>query len=113
MQYLLVLYSDETQWPKMSAAEQQQAVKEYTAYTEALHKAGVVRGMGRLQPTRTASTVHVAGGETQVLDGPYVDSKEQLGGFYLIDVPDRDAALAWGARCPAAAHGHVEVRPLW
>jgi hypothetical protein len=66
-----------------------------------------------LQPRSSATTVRIANGKTQVLDGPYVDSKEQLGGYYLIDVPDLDAALSWAARCPAVSHGVVEVRPLW
>ena len=57
--------------------------------------------------------MRVADGKTQVLDGPYAEAKEQLGGYYLIDVPDLDAALAWAARCPGAAHGTIEVRPLW
>ena len=67
----------------------------------------------RLQPSSAATTVRVADGKPQVLDGPYADTKEQLGGYYLIDVPDLDAAIAWAARCPAAGHGVVEVRPVW
>ncbi|MGH8189537.1 MAG: YciI family protein, partial [Steroidobacteraceae bacterium] len=60
-----------------------------------------------------ATTIRVVDGKTQVLDGPYVDSKEQVGGYYLIDVPNLDAALQWAARCPGASHGTVEVRPVW
>jgi len=75
-------------------------------------KAGVLTGGTGLQPTSTATTVRVANGKTQVLDGPYADSKEQLGGFRIIDVTDLDAALAWAARCPTALHGVVEVRPI-
>jgi hypothetical protein len=112
MQYILVLYSDETRWPALGAEQQKQAMAQYAAYNEALRKADVLRGFGRLQPTSTAVTVHVGDGGAQVLDGPYVESKEQLGGFYLIDVPDLDAAITWAARCPASAHGNVEVRPL-
>lgn len=85
----------------------------YSAYTEALTKAGVLKGANRLQSGSTATTVRVADGKSHVLDGPYADSKEQLGGYYLIDVPDLDAALSWAARCPTASHGVVEVRPLW
>jgi hypothetical protein len=83
------------------------------AYTEALKNAGVLAGVNRLQPASTATTVRVADGKSQVLDGPYADSKEQLGGYYLIDVPDLDAAVSWAARCPGASHGIVEVRPIW
>jgi hypothetical protein len=113
MQYLLLLYSNEASWSKLTPAEQEQGVAAYGAYTEALKKAGVLRGANRLQPISTATTVRIVDGKSQVLDGPYVDSKEQLGGYYVIDVPDLDAALSWAARCPGAGHGVVEVRPSW
>ena len=85
----------------------------YLAYTEALTKAGVFKGSNRLRPAATATTIRIVDGKTQVLDGPYADSKEELGGYYLIDVPDLDAALSWAARCPGASHGIIEVRPVW
>ena len=85
----------------------------YAAYTEALRKAGALKGSDRLRPTSSATTVRMANGKAQVLDGPYAESKEQLGGYFLIDVPDLDAAISWAARCPAANHGAVEVRPVW
>jgi len=75
-------------------------------------EAGVLRGNKRLGPSSAANTVRIANGKSQVLDGPYAESKEQLGGYYLIDVPDRDIAISWAARCPAAGHGIVEVRAL-
>jgi hypothetical protein len=113
MQYLLMLYSNETAWPKMTKAEQERGVAAYQAYTEALKNAGVYKGSNRLQPTAAATTVHLADAKPQVLDGPYIDSKEQLGGYYLIEVPDLDAAISWATRCPGASHGTVEVRPIW
>jgi hypothetical protein len=113
MQYLLMLYSEEGGWARMSKAEQERGVAAYTAYTEALKAAGVWVGSNRLQNVDAATTVRLIEGKSQVLDGPYVDSKEQLGGYYLIDVPDLDAALSWAARCPGASHGTVEVRPIW
>ena len=113
MDYLLLLYSDETRWPQMSRDEQQQGIAAYTAYTEALRKANVYKGSNRLAPTASATTVQVANGKPKVLDGPYADSKEQLAGYYMIDVPDLDAAISWASRCPGASHGTVEVRPLW
>jgi len=113
MQYLLVLYSNESGWSAMPPAEQEQAMGAYHAYTEALKKAGVLAGSNRLRPISSATTVRVANGKTQVLNGPYADSKEQLGGYYLIEVPDLDAAISWAARCPGASHGTVEVRPVW
>lgn len=113
MQYLFLLYSDEAGWAQLSAAQQEQAVAAYGAYTEALAQAGVLRGSNRLQFSAAATTVRISDGKSQVLDGPFVDSKEQLGGYYLVDVPDLDAALSWAARCPGAGHGVIEVRPVW
>ena len=113
MQYLLMLYANETGWSKMTKAQQEQGYAAYMAYTEALKKAGAWVGSNRLQPISTATTVRVTDGKSQVLDGPYIDSKEQLGGYYLIDVPDLDTAISWAARCPGAGHGTIEVRPVW
>jgi hypothetical protein len=112
VQYLLLLYANEAGWENLSPAEQKQGIAAYQAFTEALIKAGALKSASRLQPISAATTVRITEGKSQVLDGPYVDSKEQLGGFYVIDVPDLDAALAWSARCPGASHGVVEVRPL-
>jgi hypothetical protein len=112
MQYMLMLYVNEAGWPRLTKAEQEQGMAAYVAYTEALAKAGVFVGTNRLHPSSTATTVRVANGKTQVLDGPYADSKEQLGGYYVIDVADLDAAISWAARCPTAGHGVVEVRPV-
>jgi hypothetical protein len=113
MQYLLMIYGDESMWEKMTPAQQQQGGAAYTAYTEALKAAGVLAGSNRLRPTATATTVRPVNGKTQVLDGPFADTKEQLGGYYLIEAPDLDAALSWAAKCPAASHGSVEVRAIW
>jgi hypothetical protein len=112
MKYILMDYVGEAGWPALSKGEQEHWLGAYIAYVEAMKTAGVlVQGTG-LQPTSTATTVRVAGGKTQVLDGPYADSKEQLGGFHIIDVADLDAAISWAARCPTALYGVVEVRPL-
>ena len=113
MQYLLLLYSQEDQWAKIPEAEQMKAIMAYRAYTEALKSASVYVGSNRLQNTTAATTVRITDGKKQVLNGPYPDTKEQLGGDFLIDVPDLDAALSWAARCPGASHGTVEVRPVW
>ena len=113
MQYLLTIYVDETAWPRMSKAEQEQGMAAYRSYTQALTEAGALKGSNRLQPTTSATTVRAANGKTQVLDGPYAESKEQLAGYYLIDVNDLDAAISWASRCPAVNHGTVEVRPVW
>jgi len=113
MQYLLLLYANEGGWSNMTKAEQEQGMAAYAAYTDALKKAGVLAGSNRLQPISSATTVRIVDGKSQVLDGPYAETKEQLGGYYMIDVPDLDAALAWAARCPGAGHGIIEVRPVW
>lgn len=113
MQYLLLLYSDESGWEAMTPDQQGEAMLAYGAYHEALKKAGALVTSDRLRPSATTTTVRVEAGRTEVLDGPYVESKEQLGGFFMIDVADLDAAIAWAARCPGAAHGTVEVRPVW
>ena len=113
MQYLFMLYSDDSQWNKMSPEQQQQGAAAYFAYTKALQEAGVFLGSNRLRPAATATKVKAIDGKTQVLDGPFVDTKEQLGGYYLIEAPDLDAALAWAGRCPGAHHGTVEVRAIW
>ncbi len=113
MKYLLMIYANEAGWSKLTKAEQEQGVAAYTAYTEALKKAGVLAGNNRLQSASAATTVRLANGKPQVLDGPYADTKEQLGGYYLIDAPNLDAAISWASRCPGAGHGIVEVRPVW
>lgn len=113
MQYLLMLYSEEAQWDKMPEAAQKQGMAAYQAYTEALRKAGALVGSNRLRPTSSATTVRVADGKSHVQDGPFIDSKEQVGGYYLIEAPDLDAAISWAARCPGAGHGTIEVRPVW
>ncbi|CAD6513006.1 YciI family protein [Paraburkholderia sabiae] len=113
MQYLLMIYSEETRWSQMTDSERQQGVAAYQAYTESLKKAGALVGANRLQQSNSATTVRLVDTKPQVLDGPFSDSKEQLAGYYLIDVPNLDAAIAWASRCPGAAHGAMEVRPVW
>jgi len=113
MKYMLLIYANEQGFQNMTKAQADQAMAAYGAYTEALKKAGVWLGSNRLRPVGSATTVRVADGKTNVLNGPYIETKEQLGGYYMIDVADLDAALSWAARCPGASHGAVEVRPLW
>lgn len=113
MQYLLTLYTDESGWGRMTPEQQQQGTAAYMAYGEALRAAGVLVGSNRLKPSSTATTLRTTNGKTQVLDGPFIESKEQLAGYYLIDAPDLDAAMQWAGRCPGAQHGIVEVRAIW
>ena len=112
MTYMLMAYVNEGGWTTLTKEQQAQGMAAYQAYTEALRKAGVLVASNGLQPSSTAATVRLGNGKSQVLDGPYADSKEQLGGFFIINVTDLDAALSWAARCPAAGHGVVEVRAL-
>ncbi len=113
MRYMLMIYDDEAIWDAMSPAESGQLMAAYEAYTEALRQSGALSGGERLTPSTSASSVRRRGSETQVLNGPYAETREQLGGYYLIDVPDLDAALSWAARCPSASTGTIEVRPIW
>jgi hypothetical protein len=113
MQYLLLLHANEGSFAQMTPEQQQQGMAAYMAYTEALVKAGAYIGSNRLRPVSSATTVRMVDGKAQVLDGPFIDTKEALGGYFLIEVPDLDAALTWAARCPGASHGVVEVRPIW
>jgi hypothetical protein len=112
MQYVLMDYVSEAGWTALSAAEQERWLGAYRAYLEAMMKAGVLKDSKGLRGGSTATTVRVVNGKTQVLDGPYADTKEQLGGFHLIEVADLDAAISWAARSPTALHGVVEVRPI-
>jgi len=113
MQYLLMIYGNEAAMQSAGKAEVEQMLAAYGAYSEAMRTSGVIRGGERLRPSSAATTVRVADGKTKVLNGPYAETKEQLGGYFLIDVPDLDAALSWAARCPGASHGVIEVRPIW
>lgn len=113
MRYLLLIYVNEANMLNASKEQASQTTAAYFAYTEAMKQAGVHIGGERLRPTNSGSSVRVRDGKTQVLDGPYAETKEQLAGYYMINAPDLDAALSWAARCPGAAHGTMEVRPIW
>jgi hypothetical protein len=113
MQYMLLIYSNEAAMQKLRETQMSELVGSYMAYTKAMQESGVFVAGDRLQPTASATTVRVADGRSQVLNGPYAETKEQLGGYYIIDVPDLDKALAWAARCPGAQHGTLEVRPIF
>ena len=113
MRYMLLDYVKESGWLELSKTEQEHWLGAYRAYMEAMSKAGVLKSSGGLKQTPNATTVRIREGKTSVLDGPYADSKEQLGGYHIIEVPDLDAAISWAARSPTALHGIVEVRPLW
>ncbi len=113
MQYMLLIYSDESRWPSVTPEQAKEMMKAYDAYTTALREAAAYVGGNRLELTGSATTVRAPGGKTQLVDGPFAETKEQLGGYYLIEAPDADAALKWASRCPGVMFGaSVEVRPV-
>ena len=112
MQYLLLIHDDERNWPSLGEEERNSVVAEYLALTESMRERGAFLGANRLAPVATASTVRVRDGDEVVTDGPFAETKEQLGGYYLIDVETLDEALEWAGRIPTARRGSVEVRPV-
>jgi hypothetical protein len=112
MKYVLLIYGDERVWEAMSPSEMEKIYADHRAYSEAMGKAGVIVGGSELKPTATATSVKFGGAKTRTVDGPFAETKEQLAGFYLIDVPSLDEALAWAEKMPGMVEGTVEVRPL-
>ncbi len=113
MKYMLLIYGDETTWEALGPAEAEAVYAAHKAYGEAMAEAGVLRGGAELQPTATARTVRFAAGQARTLDGPFAETKEHLGGFYLIEVESLEEAIAWARRMPGMqGGGAVEVRPL-
>lgn len=113
MEYLLMIYRDEAKIREMTPAQGAEMTAAFGAYAEALQKADVLRAGARLRPSNDATTVRTKNDKTEVLNGPYAETREQLAGYFLIDVSDLDQALAWAARCPGAQYGALEVRPIW
>ena len=112
MQYMLLIYGDESSWDSRSDQERGQIFEAYGAFTEELRQSGSMVAGDALQPTQTATTVRVQDGETLTTDGPFAETKEQLGGYYLIEADSLDEAIEWAAKVPGARHGSVEVRPV-
>ena len=112
MKYLCLIYEDEKAWQTMSEADMQKGMAEYNAFTESIKKNGNYVGGEALQPTKTAKAVRVRNGKLSATDGPYVETKEQLGGYYLITAKDLNDAVQVASRIPGAKHGTVEVRPI-
>ena len=112
MQYLLMIYSDEAADAKRPAAEQEQEMKAYFAYTEEIRQAGAYTGGNALHPTSTATTVRIRGGKLTTTDGPFAETKEQLGGYYLLECKNLDEAIQWAAKIPHASIGSIEIRPV-
>ena len=113
MQYLMLIYGNEAEIEAVSRDAASAQMAEYVRFKDAMKQAGVYVGSNRLRPTAAATSVRIRNGKPSMVDGPFAETKEQLGGYYLIDVPDLETAQSWALRCPAAAHGTVEVRPVW
>jgi hypothetical protein len=112
MRYMLLIYDRESDWNSMTEQERGQIFQEYMAFTEGIRKSGHHLAGDPLQPTATATTVRVKGGKTLTTDGPFAETREQLGGYYMIEAKDLDEATAIAARIPSARIGSIEVRPI-
>jgi hypothetical protein len=108
MQYMLLIYSTEGDGPDDPAM-----IERYAAFGQDVRDAGKFVAAGRLRPTSTASSVRVRDGQLEVTDGPFAETKEQLGGYYLLECDDLDEAIAYARKIPASEHGSIEVRPIW
>jgi hypothetical protein len=113
MRYALLICTDESAYAALSPEETAANSRAYDAFGAEMGARGVLQGGERLRPTTDATTVRVSGGEVLVSDGPFAETKEQMGGFYLIDCKDLDEAIEIASKIPAAHHGTVEVRPIW
>ena len=112
MKYLITIYEDEANWAAATPEQTSEIMAAYGALGEALREAGAIVGGEALQPVSTATTVRVRDGETLTTDGPFAETREQLGGYYLLECKDLDEAISWAARIPGAATGSCEVRPI-
>jgi hypothetical protein len=112
MQYLMLIYEAEQNWSKLTPPEAGAILGQYVALTQDLTQSGQYKGGNPLEPTRTATTVRTRDGKTQTTDGPFAETREQLGGYFLIDANDLDEAIGIAARIPASASGSIEIRPI-
>ena len=112
MQYLLLIYADEQQYWALGEEERDALHAEYGAFTQSIHESGAMVGGGQLQPTRSATSVRIRNGKTLVTDGPFAETKEQLGGYYVIEAESLDDAIEHASKIPSARLGSIEVRPV-
>jgi hypothetical protein len=113
MQYLLLIYSREAEIAALDQSTMSSMMDAFHQFTQSLVQSGQLRASDRLRPTSTATTVRVRDGKVLTTDGPFAETREQLGGFYLVEAKDLDEALALAARIPSARYGSIEVRPTW
>jgi hypothetical protein len=112
MQYLLLIYSGESWQHKVAGPEREKALQEFGVFTRSIHQSGHLLGSNELDLTSKAATVRVRNGKRMVTDGPFAETKEQLGGYYLIEAKDREEAIAIAARIPSVSWGSIEARPV-
>jgi hypothetical protein len=112
MKYILLIYGDERRWASLSKSDMEKLYADHRAYGAEMQKADVIRGGSELKPVSTATSIRFAGGKTRTVDGPFAETKEQLAGFYLIEVANLEEAITWAEKMPGMTEGTVEVRPL-
>ena len=112
MRYMLLIYANEAAMAAAPSDKTYEISTAYGAYTEALKKSGAWLAGDRLKPTQLATAVRTANGKTNVLDGPYADTKEQFAGYYFVEAADLDEAISWAKRCPSSKYGSIEIRPV-
>jgi hypothetical protein len=112
VKYLLLIYEDEAIYASQTEADMDAMMSEYFAYTEELQQSGQMLGGDALQPVATATTVRVRDGEVETSDGPFAETREQLGGFYMVEAKNLDEAIQWAAKIPGARTGSIEIRPV-
>jgi hypothetical protein len=112
MKYMLLIHDSEEAWNRLSETERRQIMGEYRRFSEEIRASGHYRAGSQLQPTSTATTVRVRNGKRLVTDGPFAETREQLGGYYLVDAKDLDEAISLAERLPSAKIGTIEIRPL-
>jgi hypothetical protein len=112
MEYMILIYADEARYAAMEEGQMASLMADFASYTQDLEAAGVLRGGAELAPAGSATSVRVQHGKPVITDGPFAETKEQLGGYYLLACAHLDEALAWAARCPVASLGTIEVRPV-
>jgi hypothetical protein len=112
MKYILLIYSDERQWTEASRDVIEKVLAEHGEYGQAMAKAGVIRGGAELKPVTTATSIRFSNGKPKTMDGPFAETKEQLGGYYVIEVDNLEQAIHWAEKMPGMTDGAVEIRPL-
>jgi len=113
MRYMCLIYADESTMPGQGTPDAEKLMAEYYAYSGEVARSGAFKSGDALLPTAAATTVRVRDGKTLTTDGPFAETKEQLGGFYILECKDLDEAIAWAAKIPDARRGSIEVRPVW